>query len=126
MGENLLWFVLCIYFEARGEPFEGKVAVGHVIMNRVERRNASVVDIIKAPWQFSWMNPGVERTRVIKDFVALLECIKAANACINERLDGKDYFGADHYFGDYITRPTWAKDMKFVGKIGKHLFYRDV
>ncbi len=27
---------LTIYFEARGEPDEGKLAVGHVVMNRVQ------------------------------------------------------------------------------------------
>jgi len=123
--DNIVWFILCIYFEARGEPFKGQVAVGHVIMNRVENRDASVTEIVKAPWQFSWMNPGAERSRKVTDFDALVTCFKAALTCQAERLDGKDFFGADHYFGDYIPKPSWARDMKFVKKIGKHLFYKD-
>lgn len=123
MTDNLMWFVLCIYFEARGEPMEGKVAVGHVIMNRVERRDASIKEIVQQPWQFSWLNPGARRP-VLDDFNALSECVRAAYTCFEERLDGKDFFGADHYFADYIPAPTWAAQMKFVKKIGKHLFYR--
>ena len=123
MIKNILWLILCIYFEARGEPFRGKVNVGHVIRNRVDRRDASLVDIVKAPWQFSWLNPGAPRP-ALNDFEALEECCMAALTCLSERLDGKDFFGADHYHADYIKYPSWAAKIKFVGKEGKHLFYK--
>ncbi len=119
-----MWLVLCIYFEACGEPFEGKVMVGHSIMNRVERRDASVQDIVRQPWQYSWMNPGAARAK-LNDFDALAECMKAAYQCLAERIDGKNGFGVDHYFGDYISPPKWASKMTFIRKIGKHLFFRD-
>ena len=85
---NILWLALCIYFEGRGEPKEGQLAIGHVIMNRVERRDASIKDIVKAPWQFSWLNPGATRP-VIGDLEALENCMNVAIACLSERLDGR-------------------------------------
>lgn len=123
MTRNLMWFVLCIYFEARGESHKGKIAVGHVIMNRVERRDASIKDIVKAPWQFSWLNPGPTRPK-LDDFEALEECINAAIQCMSERLEGKDFYQADHYYAEYIPAPFWASKTKYVGQIDQHLFYR--
>lgn len=124
MIENIFWLTMCIYFEGRGELREGQLAIAHVIMNRVERRDASIKVIVKAPWQFSWLNPGATRP-VLDDLQALLNCMKVALDCLNERLDGKDFYGADHYFADYINPPEWAAKLKLVKKVGKHLFYKD-
>lgn len=123
MIKNIIWLALCIYFEGRGEPKEGQVAIGHVIMNRVERRDASIKDIVNAPWQFSWLNPGVKRPS-IDDFVALEECFRSALDCLGERLEGKDFFGADHYYAEYISAPSWAGKLKLVKKIGQHIFMK--
>ena len=67
MIENLVWFALCIYFEAMGEQQEGQVAVGHVIMNRVEKTGKSMKDVIIKPWQFSWLN---QNRPPVKDYNA--------------------------------------------------------
>ena len=34
-NDALRCMALNIYFEARGEPFLGKIAVGHVVLNRI-------------------------------------------------------------------------------------------
>lgn len=102
---------------------DGKIAVAHVIMNRVQRRDATVKDIVRSPWQFSWLNPGAKRPTV-DDFDALNDCLKAVYSCLSERVDGKDFFGADHYYADYIKEPTWVRKMKFVKQLGQHRFYR--
>jgi len=120
--DNMLWLVLCIYFESRSEPLEGQVAVAHVILNRVEKRNASVEDIVKAPYQFSWLNQG-ERKPIIDDFTALLKCLNAVHQCLAERLDGKDLSGADHYHTTEV-HPYWADAYKKVTQIGNHIFYK--
>lgn len=122
VSESMIWFVLCIFFEARGEPFEGKVAVGHVVMTRVERRDASVKDIVQAPWQFSWFNTNQRKNVAFEDFGALPECFLAAMTVLGERLEGKDFFGADHFHANYVS-PKWKDDYYYVGKRGNHLFY---
>lgn len=48
---------LCIEREASGEPYEGRVAVGTVIMERVTHRKwdgDTIHEVILIPWQFSW------------------------------------------------------------------------
>src|SRR3990167_7135838 len=45
-----------IAMEAEGEPFEGKLAVAHVIMNRVNKWKKSVADVCLKGFQFSAWN----------------------------------------------------------------------
>jgi hypothetical protein len=55
---------LCIEREAGGEPREGKIAVGTVILERVEHRNwdgKTVHEVILKPWQFSWTMPEINK-----------------------------------------------------------------
>lgn len=53
------WLTLCIYYEARGEPPDGKAAVALVVLNRTRRRppylsDGTVGGTILHPDQFSW------------------------------------------------------------------------
>lgn len=51
------------YFEARGEPFDGKIAVAQVVMNRVKSKDYpnSVCEVItEGPHRESWKTRGKE------------------------------------------------------------------
>ena len=122
MLESLFWLTINIYHEARGEPFEGMVAVGHVTLNRVLKENKSVKDVVKRHYQFSWYD--VKNEPAINDNSSFIKCMKAAAKVTEERLEGKSMQDADHYFADYIPVPDWAVKMKFINKIGHHLFYK--
>jgi len=55
---------LCIEREAGGEPVDGKVAVGTVILERVNHRKwdgSTIKEVILMPWQFSWTMPEAGR-----------------------------------------------------------------
>lgn len=119
---QIVYLAICIYHEARGEPADGQVAVGHVIMNRVAKSDKSVKDVVFSPWQFSWANAG--QRPPISDYESFAQCINSAMICLQERLEGMDFNGANHYFAEYIPKPEWANKMKFLWKIGKHLFYK--
>lgn len=119
--ESLYWIALCIYFEARGEPIEGQIAVAHVIMNRALKRNMSVKEIILQPKQFSWTHDGIPDD--VKNHAAFIECMHSALIARSERLDGKNLKFADHYHADSVD-PYWNRGMKKVTKIGHHIFYR--
>jgi len=128
-GVDLLWLALNAYHEARGESFEGQVAVCHVVLNRAANRRKSVKEIVLAPFQFSWANGG-ERP-AIKDYAAFEQCMKAADLAANrERTQGSNLQGADHYYAysgkNAIKEPYWVKkgNMKEVARIGHHIFYR--
>lgn len=122
MIENFTWLVLCIYFEARNQPLEAKVTVGHVIMNRMIQSNSSIKDVVTKPYQFSWMNTDVAPS--IDDYQAYIDCETAAIEVLNQRMDGKDFFGADHYYDDSIEPPYWTKSMKFIAKVGAFYVYK--
>ena len=116
-----------IYFEARGEPNAGQVAVGNVIMNRVRSSSFpnSVCEVVHRgtgqlyQCHFSYYCDSI--TEEIKDAAAFTV---ASYIAINVMLGKVTILhDATHYHADTVS-PYWAKDYKIVRKIGKHIFYR--
>ncbi len=118
-----------IYWEAASEPFEGKVAVAQVTMNRVEdgRFGDSVCGVIyqknvfyeKVICQFSWVCETTHKTRpVYQPLWKESELVAKKVLLENFRLPGmKD---ALYYHADYVS-PGWKKPR--IDKIGRHIFY---
>jgi len=119
---------LTIYFEARGEIDEGKLAVGHVVMNRAQHSlfppNVCQVvrqggDKLRYRCQFTWWCDG--RSDQPRDREAWDKSRALA------RLIFWDYSldptaGALWYHADYV-RPSWQHDLTRGPKIGRHVFY---
>lgn len=119
---------LTIYYEARGEPQIGKLAVGHVVMNRA-RSGAfpgDVCDVVRDGGQrrnrcqFSWYCDGIsDRPR---DAAALRNSLQLARAiydgCTADPSDGALFFHATS------VRPAWRKWAGRGVRIGGHMFYR--
>lgn len=107
-------------------PWEGKVAVAAVVLNRVERPGypKTVRGVAHQPLQFSCYNANV-RNRLYYGPVPQW-CFDAARAAAR----GEDPSGgATHYFNPYLVRPAWARDMRFIRRIGHdanttHDFYK--
>jgi spore germination cell wall hydrolase CwlJ-like protein len=117
------WLAACVYFEARGEDFAGQVAVVHVILNRVTRRQKSITGVIQADKQFSWYNG--KKEPAITNWRAFIKCMDAVDYAICERYEGNTLESADHYHASYMAKyPYWTKQYKEVARIGKHIFYR--
>lgn len=129
--QRLTCLAINIYREAGHEPFEGKVAVAQVTLNRVEhpafpKDICSVVYqknvfMEKVVCQFSWYCDSTHRNRPINK-QAYEESYEVAKKVLLEgfRLDGlKD---ALYYHADYV-KPNW-KHQK-VAKIGRHIFYNE-
>lgn len=109
---------LCIWSEARGEPYLGKLAVGHVVQNRVAAQSwfgQTMGAVILKPWQFSWFNEPTGPVQVDDACLAIAD-LTARNVTIDPT------GGATHFHADYV-KPDWAALMKFTGQIGRHLFY---
>ena len=118
-----------IYWEAASEPFEGKVAVAQVTMNRVQdgRFGDSVCGVIyqknvfyeKVICQFSWVCETTHKTRpVYQPLWAESELVAKKVLLENFRLPGLK--GALYYHADYVS-PGWKKPK--IDKIGRHIFY---
>lgn len=70
-----------IYHEARGESREGKIAVGHVVLNRVKsgKFGRDVYSVVWQPRQFS----GMRRYQVPAEYLTLATGIMNGNVANN-------------------------------------------
>ncbi len=118
-----------IYFEARGEPVRGQIAVAQVVMNRVFSGYYpnNVCGVVyqnahrRLRCQFTFACDG------IPDRVREPDAWERAQEIARETLDGKlwidDVGKATHYHA-YWVRPRWVREMSRFRKIGVHTFYR--
>jgi len=118
-----------IYWEAASEPFEGKVAVAQVTMNRLAsgRFGDSVCGVIyqknvfyeRVICQFSWVCESTHKTRpVYQPLWQESELVAKKVLLENFRLPGLKE--ALYYHADYVS-PGWKKPK--IDKIGRHIFY---
>lgn len=116
-----------LYGEASNQPFQGKLAVAYVIMNRARERHQSPAGVCLAPKQFSCWNagdPNVTRIeRVTVENTVFCQCIVIA-LIAQEKSMPDPTNGANHYYADYIKTPSWAKSMEVKAKIGAHIFLK--
>lgn len=114
-GVDIYLLARVIYAEARGEPFEGQVAVGAVLMNRLKnpRFPDSLQQIIFKRGEFCtvrdgqiWMKPNAQ-------------AIKAARLAAS----GWDPTGGAHYFYNPAkTTSRWIWSRPVTNRIGQHIF----
>jgi len=121
---NVFWLAICIYYEAGNQSMSGKIAVGHVVMNRVIEQEASVVEVVQKPKQFSFYNMDLRRAIPFIELSVLEESFKAAQLCFEQRMNGDTLKGANHYFNPGLVNPSWAKGMKFITAIEDHTFFK--
>ncbi|MGD1877420.1 MAG: cell wall hydrolase [Kiloniellaceae bacterium] len=117
-----------IYFEARSEPVKGKLAVAHVVMNRVASQYfpdtvCGVVqdgtDEVLHKCQFSWYCDG--KADVVEDQGAWKEATELASKVYWGRAADPSG-GALWYHADYV-KPVWRKAFAEGPTIGRHIFY---
>ena len=118
-----------IYWEAASEPFEGKVAVAQVTMNRVAsgKFGDSVCGVIyqknvfyeKVICQFSWVCETTHKVRPIHQPLWKESELVAKKVLLeNFRLPGLQ--NALYYHADYVS-PGWK--LPKIDQIGRHIFY---
>ncbi len=120
---------LTIYFEARGEPEEGMLAVGHVVMNRAShpRFLQGVCDVVRQVGerrvyrcQFTWWCD--RKSDRPADGRAWRRCQDVARRIYWD--DPPDpTSGSLWYHADYV-QPAWRTGLRPKVKIGRHIFYR--
>lgn len=131
MGERdkqLLCLSKNIYFEAGHEPFEGKVAVAQVTLNRVNSGKfpSDVCEVVyqktarvdKIICQFSWYcEPGPKAPVNNKAFV---ESQEVAKRVLLEGFRLPSLNNAMFYHATYVS-PNW--NLPKIATIGQHVFY---
>lgn len=119
-----------IWGEARGESWDGKIAVGYVIQNRVNDRRfgKTHIKVMLARKQFTCFNTRKSKRKLrnplkYDSLEVWTECWKTAKLVLEKMVkDPTD--GATHYHRADIE-PYWAKSMGFTKQIGNHKFYRE-
>ncbi|QFT48855.1 Spore cortex-lytic enzyme precursor (plasmid) [Roseivivax sp. THAF40] len=117
-----------LYFEARGEPVRGQIAVGEVILNRVENSGfpETVCDVIYQGvdfdhgCQFSYACDGLPEA--IDDKTSHDIALRLAAFLMREP---ERHFakGALFYHALYVS-PNWTTGLERLAKIGNHIFFR--
>ncbi len=128
--QQLDCLALNIYREAGHEPFEGKVAVAQVTMNRVSKGTfgKDVCGVVyqknvvmeKVVCQFSWACDAVHRNRPINK-EAYNESMAVAKKVLLENFRLDILKDALYYHAAYVN-PRWP--LEKIGQIGQHIFYK--
>lgn len=105
-----------VYHEARGEPFQGKVAVALVTLNRVDHPQYpdDVCAVVYQKHQFSWTKNYTKVTINQKQWEESKEA--ALHALLN-----RDYSFKATHFHNASVKPSWK--LKRIAKIANHYFY---
>ena len=101
--------------EARGEPYVGQVAVGAVVLNRVEHPSFpnSISGVIYQPGAFSCLDDGQFDQPVAE----------SAWRAAQEALNGYDpSYGAIYYFNPATATSRWIWSRPMIVVIGSHRF----
>ncbi|MDO4982964.1 MAG: spore cortex-lytic enzyme [Eubacteriales bacterium] len=101
--------------EARGEPYEGQVAVGAVVLNRVKHPSFpnTIAGVIYQPWAFSCINDGQFNEPVSQ----------SAYRAARDAMNGWDPSGgAIYYFNPAKATSSWIWSRPVIVTIGSHLF----
>lgn len=129
-ANELRCLALNIYFEARGEPAAGQLAVALVTINRRENRHFpnSVCGVVWQKHQFSWTHDGKSDRPTDKRAWRLAQKIARftyerfdkLSALSRKALDLTK--GALHYYAPSLASPYWAKVHSITREIGGHVF----
>lgn len=128
--QQLECLAINIYREAGHEPFEGKVAVAQVTMNRVAagKFGNDVCGVVyqknvvmeRVVCQFSWACDSVHMNRPVNK-AAYKESYEVAKKVLLEGFRLSVLKDALYYHANYVN-PRWS--LEKIGQIGNHIFYK--
>lgn len=123
---DLTLMQLCVWREARGEGYDGKRGVAHVIRNRTlvpswwnRHIPGSVACVVLQPFQFSSFNPTDPNADKwpADDDPSFAECCAAALA-VWQGTDEDNTDGATYYYDTSISWPSaWGDQSKYVNTL---------
>lgn len=119
-----------VYFEARSESELGQLAVAKVILNRVKDPEypKSICGVVyqgsgrRNSCQFSFACDGLPDD--VRSASSWANAKRIAQMAISGDAKVAAVGSATNYHADYV-RPAWAKNMKRLIKIGRHVFYEE-
>ena len=123
MSREMMCLAQAIYFESRGEPLDGQLAVARVIINRAEssRFPDDYCSVVTQRAQFSFVRGGSipSPNRASSAWTRAKAIARIAHRELWESpADDALFFHARH------VRPSWAGRLTARATIDNHIFYR--
>ena len=118
-----------VYFESRGEPKRGQIAVAQVVMNRVFS-GFYPNNVCGTVYQNSHRKFACQFTFAcdnVRDVIDEPDMWQQAKEIARDMLDGKLWLpeiGHSTHYHAYWVHPSWVNEMRKLHKIGVHSFYR--
>jgi N-acetylmuramoyl-L-alanine amidase len=120
-----------IWVETKGEKVEGKLAIVHVILNRVKARSyygGTIRDVILKPGHFTCFKENDPNLAQILELPSgdreFALCKAIAELATRGHLK-KDPTGGATHFHKANSKPPWAPKLTYLRQIGNHVFYRE-
>lgn len=120
LNRELNCLAVSIYYEAKGEPLSGQLAVADVILNRTEsgRFPTSVCGVVTQRGQFSFVRGGKLPTPPSNG--QWKKALAVAQVAMKDQWDSP--VPEALYFHARYVKPSWKRAR--VGSVGNHVFYR--
>ena len=127
MAPELFCLAVAVFFEARGEPIDGKELVANVVINRVEHSKYpdTICEVVNQRKQFSFTHDGMSDNPLVyntyHDTLAWEESVDIAkyvldNGVVNEYII---------MYHNTSVDPYWTDSYSFSGQVGEHIFYQE-
>lgn len=123
LDEQLKCLAGAIYFESRGEPLAGQLAVAEVVINRAAsgRFPASYCGVVLQKSQFSFVKRG--RMPSLPGDTATWRRAKAIAQIAHRGLWDSEAEGSLYFHARHVS-PAWSGRRQAMARISNHVFYR--
>lgn len=122
---------LMIFFEAGGESTGGKIAVANVAMNRANRNNKPIEEVLDKSWDSFWikeLDSNSILNKAMNNKKSFLLCIEIAQKVYHCEVEDNT-LGATHFYNPKLSTPDWAPEidqwMIETITIGNHRFIKE-
>lgn len=119
-----------IYYEARGEGFQGMIAVAYVTLNRTYHHwfPNNVCDVVyqknKNICQFSWTCVQGIHANNIAEHKMFEKARNIVNMMVNSYHKASDPTGGALFFHSTKVDPSWRVSFQRTARIQNHIFYK--
>lgn len=119
-NKEVLCLAKTIFYEARGEPLIGKIAVAHVVLNRVKDKNYpnDICGVVHQKKQFSGVYKALDKFDE-KSFSLAFEILK-------EKKYDFDPTEGSIFYHNISVKPSWSKEYERAVRIENHIFYKPI
>ena len=123
LTEQMRCLAGAVYFESRGEPLAGQLAVAQVVINRSEdqRWPASYCGVVYQRAQFSFVKNG--RMPSIRTSSNAWKRAKSIAKIAHEGMWESEANEAVYFHANYVS-PRWSRRKERLAQIDTHIFYR--